>query len=63
MRDNMTKINLLGLLENHALFRNISAVDLHTLQREVVKTELEKTRCCSARGIRRMHVSSSCTGW
>jgi CRP-like cAMP-binding protein len=50
MRDNMTKINLLGLLENHALFRNISAVDLHTLQREVVKTELEKNTMLFRKG-------------
>jgi CRP-like cAMP-binding protein len=46
----MTKINLLGLLENHALFRNISAVDLHTLQREVVKTELEKNTMLFRKG-------------
>ncbi|MBC3868919.1 Crp/Fnr family transcriptional regulator [Undibacterium oligocarboniphilum] len=38
----MTKLNLLGLLENHALFRNISPIDLGELQKEVVKIELEK---------------------
>jgi hypothetical protein len=59
----MTKLNLLGLLENHALFRNISAVDLHTLQRDVVKTELEKNTMLFRKGDQAMPVTLSCTGW
>ncbi|PXX37196.1 Crp/Fnr family transcriptional regulator [Undibacterium pigrum] len=38
----MTKINLLGLLQNHALFRHISQEDVRELQKEVVKLELGK---------------------
>lgn len=38
----MTKINLLGLLQNHALFRHISQEDVRELQKEVVKLELDK---------------------
>ncbi|MFZ6686914.1 Crp/Fnr family transcriptional regulator [Undibacterium sp. SXout11W] len=38
----MNHANMLGLLENHTLFRNISATDLLELQREVVKIELDK---------------------
>ncbi|MFZ6746174.1 Crp/Fnr family transcriptional regulator [Undibacterium sp. JH2W] len=38
----MTKINLLGLLQNHALFRHISPDDVRELQKEVAKLELNK---------------------
>jgi len=38
----MTKINLLGLLQNHALFRHISQEDVRELQKEVLKLELDK---------------------
>ncbi|MFZ6848038.1 Crp/Fnr family transcriptional regulator [Undibacterium sp. RuRC25W] len=38
----MNQTNMLGLLENHTLFKNISAIDLQDLQREVVRIELEK---------------------
>ncbi|MFZ6719200.1 Crp/Fnr family transcriptional regulator [Undibacterium sp. Ji49W] len=38
----MTKINLLGLLQNHALFRHVAVEDFSELQKEVVKTELHK---------------------
>ncbi|MFZ6759111.1 Crp/Fnr family transcriptional regulator [Undibacterium sp. Ji50W] len=38
----MAKLNVLGLLENHALFHNITAIELSELQKEVGKIELGK---------------------
>ncbi|MEB0138085.1 MULTISPECIES: Crp/Fnr family transcriptional regulator [unclassified Undibacterium] len=38
----MNNLNLMGLLENHALFRHISAAELGALQSEVVKLEFDK---------------------